>query len=126
MKSESFLKTAGRRPLFFLFVLLFPCDQNAREGEGKNTEHTAHDGKRPEELGGDSGIDQIEIDQHQCQREADGGQDDGYDVKRDFDFFHVGEFLPGRTKRLNCCSFFVITIPCILYDVKSAREIKWK
>ena len=67
------------------------------EREEKDAEDAAGNGCRPKEFGRDSGIDEIEIQHGKDKREADQGQNNGNDVKRNFDFH--GKSISSRARQ---------------------------
>ena len=113
---------SGRRMSFLLsFVFLFPCSQDTGKQKRKNTENTACKGCGPEEFGGNTGIDQTEINQDQHRRNTNDGQNNGYDVKRYLDS-HECRFLPGQNVSSNSfqtsCHYYIT----FFRDVKSATK----
>jgi hypothetical protein len=81
-----------KKDSFLSVVFLFPGYQDTCKQEEKHTEDTARKGCRPKELGGNTGVDQIEVDQDQHRRKPDDGQNDRDDIKRYYEIHDGSSF----------------------------------
>ena len=84
---------------FLPFVFLFPGSQDTGKRKEKNAENTACEGCGPEEFGGNTGVDQTEINQDEHRRDPDDSQDDRYDIKR-YLKVHGGSFPDLQVKKI--------------------------